>query len=175
MKPLRLLVLVLLAALVAAGARAQFTQTYDFRNAPGRQYIRQIGSGVTPDSQASFSIGIEHARRAAFYYRANKAAASASTCSLAIFQVSMNDTDFTDASAIQGVTVNDNLTSFCVTDSCNNYDRYIELIATGAGRISWKYGRAITFWKVVVATDPVPDQASSQIDSLRIRAVRQDD
>jgi hypothetical protein len=170
-KPLRLLVLVLLAAIIAAGAHAQFTQTYDFRNAPGRQFIRQIGSGVTPDSQASFSIGIEHARRAAFFYRANKAAASASTCSLAVFQVSANDTDYTDASAIQGLLVNDNLTGFCVTDSCNNYDRYIELIATGAGRINWKFGRAVTFWKVAVASNV----ASSQIDSLRIRAVRQDD
>lgn len=171
MKLLRWFTVALLALFFGAAAWAQFSDVRDWKVDKGREFIRQIGSGVSPDSQVSFTVGVDKARRVSFFYRANRAAVGAKTCSVAFIQVSMNDTDYVDATGINGVTQNDNLTNQCVTDSCNNYDRYVELVANGASRIGWKFARCVTYWKVTA----VGGVATSQIDSLRIRAQTQDD
>ena len=158
MRRLWALVVVALCMIPAVGSFAQqFAPDIRefFHQPPQNTFVRSIASGVTPDSQRTPTLYIAGAKSVTFFFRANRAAVGAKTCSAAVFLVSQNDTDYFDASILGDVTVFENIVAACVTDSCNNYDRSVGLIPTAPWtRISnWKFGRAVVYWKVTAVSD----------------------
>ena len=172
MKRSRVVLLTLLAAFFAVATYAQFSDVRQVYGRKGDEFIRQrshVQAGAVPDSFLTFSVGVDYARKVAFFLRANRMSALvAPTCSLAVLQLSQNDTDYVDATSVNGVTVSDNLFGQCFTDSCNNYDRYISVAGNGAARLDWKFARTLVFMKSCATCPAV-------IDSLRIYCVMQYD